>query len=894
MTGPSGPGAVPPATTPGSTPAVITNRPSLRAIEYRIGTYATFRRTMLRQIARWRRAPDPLATGAGSAGTSAATVAPERPLASWTTRSADDFGIAFLEMWAYVGDILTFYQERIANEAFLRTSVQGQSTTLLVSLIGYRPAPGRSAVAQLAFETERDATVELPAGLLVQSVPGQDEKPQKFETLADLTAYASLNELRPRTSSEQALPGGATRAVLAGTGHGISPGDWVAIAGDERRTDPGSERWDVRRVAAVEEDEDAATTTVSWAEGLGSPRRPGRGAIAPDPNPEFWVFRGQAWPFGYNAPDFRLFKEAPSGVTDPANAYLPEDPTHPTELYLDTVYPDIVAGGWVALVTSRIDTGENPELLNFREYVELYPVVASTDTAYVNYLLAGKSTKVTLDPVSRGQFDARRESAPAKVKRRLAALTTPSPEHLEFFPVRGTIVLVQSERIPFADVPLGYSPLGPAASVARPVEGTTIELDRHYPDLRRGRTLLVTGTRLDDAGQPVGPYSEAVVVASVDTDAERTTIRFASTMAGRYERSSVVIFGNVAAASHGESVHHEALGDGDAARAFQSFGLKKAPVTYVPEPGAPGGVASTLQLRVDGVRWTEVDELYGRPPDARVYVSRRDAEQKTTVLAGGGGHGARLPSGRNNVTADYRVGLGPAGTVGASSLRTLLKKPLGLKRVSNPAAAAGGATAEDPAAVKQNAPGTVRTFGRIVSIRDFEDAAREYAGIAKARASFVWDGEARVVSLVVAGDAGARIDIAGSGLLADLDTRRDPHQPLVVRNFEPRPVAVRLSIAVDDAYLPAVVHREADAALRALFAFDALELGEAVGLSHVHRAVQGVEGVTSVDVDEFRFTTQPAGTAKPRLVVAPNQLIWVADPDDLQVTGPGAPAGAAA
>jgi predicted phage baseplate assembly protein len=861
------------------------NRPALRAIEYRIGTYATFRRTMLQQIARWRRAADePTDAAAMAAG-------PGHPLAPWTTRSDDDFGIAFLEMWAYLGDILTFYQERIANEAFLRTAVQERSTTMLVSLIGYRPAPGRAAVAQLAFETERGATVSLPAGMLVQSVPGQDEKPQKFETLADLTAYASLNELRPRTLAEQALPRGATRAVLAGTGHGISPGDWVAIAGDERRHDPGSERWDVRRVAGVEEDAVAATTTVSWTEGLGTARRPGRAAIEPDANPEFWVFRGQAWPFGYNAPDYDLFTLSDPKVLaaftskfDDWNAkHLPEDPARPDHLYLDTVYPDIVEGGWVALVTSTLDTARYRELAGFDEYVELYPVKGAIATAHANYLLAGRSTRVTLDQVSAEQLEARLEARP-HLRPSLGTGTTRPPEHVEYFPMRGTIVLVGSERIPLADVPLGFSPLGAGASVARPVEGTTIDLDKPYPDLRRGRTLLVTGTLLDAGGQPLGPGSESVVVATVDTDAERTTIRVRPAMTGRYERSSVVIYGNVAAASHGETLGTEILGDGDAAAEFQSFDLKKQPVTYVPEPGAPGGVVSTLQLRVDGVRWTEVSELYGQPADARVYVSRRDASQHARVLAGDGRHGARLPSGRNNITADYRIGLGPEGNVGAGSLRTLLKKPLGLKRVANPAAAAGGASREDLAAVKQTAPGTVRTFGRIVSIRDFEDAAREYAGIAKARASFAWDGEGRVVDLVVAGDGGTSVDIAASGLLADLDARRDRYQPLVARNFERRPVAVRLSIAVDEAYLPSTVRREADAALRALLAFDALELGAAVSLSDVHRAVQQVDGVVSVDVDEFRFVTQAAGTCDSRLLVAPNQLVWVADPDDLVVT----------
>ena len=121
------------------------------------------------------------------------------------------------------------------------------------------------------------------------------------------------------------------------------------------------------------------------------------------------------------------------------------------------------------------------------------------------------------------------------------------------------------------------------------------------------------------------------MVAAVEHGEKRTTIRFGPSMAGRYQRDSVVIYGNVAAASHGESVAHEILGDGDAAQAFQSFLLKKLPVTYVPEPGAPGGVASTLKVRVDGVLWTEVPELYGQPADARVYMARRDDVQKTRV-----------------------------------------------------------------------------------------------------------------------------------------------------------------------------------------------------------------------------------------------------------------------
>jgi hypothetical protein len=60
---------------------------------------------------------------------------------------------------------------------------------------------------------------------------------------------------------------------------------------------------------------------------------------------------------------------------------------------------------------------------------------------------------------------------------------------------------------------------------------------------------------------------------------------------------------------------------------------------------------------------------------------------------------------------------------------------VGLKSVTNPAGAAGGADPESLDQARTNAPNTVRTFGRIVSLRDFEDAAREFAGVAKAHSS---------------------------------------------------------------------------------------------------------------------------------------------------------------
>ncbi len=76
-------------------------------------------------------------------------------LAALKTRDDDDFSIAFLDATAVVLDILTFYQERLANESYLRTATQLYSLTQLSQLIGYQPSPGVSASTYLAFTHHR-------------------------------------------------------------------------------------------------------------------------------------------------------------------------------------------------------------------------------------------------------------------------------------------------------------------------------------------------------------------------------------------------------------------------------------------------------------------------------------------------------------------------------------------------------------------------------------------------------------------------------------------------------------------------------------------------------------------------------------------------------------------
>src|SRR5215510_2599165 len=106
------------------------NRPGLSRIGYRIGTYSDFLEALVRNLNK-----DPTLIG-------------------WTHRGADDPGIALLEGASILGDILTFYQELYANEAYLRTAQWRESIADLVRLLGYRLSPGLGGKGTFAFEVK--------------------------------------------------------------------------------------------------------------------------------------------------------------------------------------------------------------------------------------------------------------------------------------------------------------------------------------------------------------------------------------------------------------------------------------------------------------------------------------------------------------------------------------------------------------------------------------------------------------------------------------------------------------------------------------------------------------------------------------------------------------------
>ena len=228
-------------------------------------------------------------------------------------------------------------------------------------------------------------------------------------------------------------------------------------------------------------------------------------------------------------------------------------------------------------------------------------------------------------------------------------------------------------------------------------------------------------------------------------------------------------------------------------------------------------------------------------------------------LGGGVGEGFSEGMSSSRVAAGTD-GAGLSGRVAAGSLRTPLDLPVGLKSVTNPSTATGGADPESIDQARENAPTTVRTFGRAVSLRDFEDLVRSSGEVAKALATWVWNREARAVHLTIAAQEGQLFtDSDLTRIHASLSTQRDPNHALFLDNYDQIFVVVKASVRVEAAHAASKVAESAREALLDALSFDALRFGQPLALSDIYAVLQQVAGVDFVDIDRFHFKNQSAG-----------------------------------
>jgi predicted phage baseplate assembly protein len=449
------------------------------------------------------------------------------------------------------------------------------------------------------------------------------------------------------------------------------------------------------------------------------------------------------------------------------------------------------------------------------------------------------------------------------------------PAQDDFAVIRGTAVFAQSEPLTLAEAPID--------PIAEAICGRSIELSELAPRLDAGRWLIVTGERTDVPGVSGIPGTELVMLAGVSQghddnlpgDRTHSTLLLANPLAYCYKRDTVIVYANVVKATHGET-RAEALGSGDGSKALQQFALRQSPLTYLAAP-TPAGAESTLQVRVNDILWHAAREVAALKPTDRAYITRTGDDDKTTVIFGNGRFGARLPTGVENVKAVYRTGIGKPGNVRAGQISLLATRPLGVKSVVNPLPATGGADRENRDQARRNAPLGVTALDRLVSVQDYADFARTFAGIGKASALRLSDGRQQIVHLTIAGADDIPIspsDDLYRNLVQALRKAGEPYQPFQVVLREQVLLIIAGQVRILPDYLWDAVEPKIRAVLLDTFSFERRDLGQDVLLSEVISAIQQVPGVDYVDIDTFGALPEKVPSSRPvqRRLLSPTEI----------------------
>ena len=143
-----------------------------------------------------------------------ATLREQQALNAWSARDDDDLGVMLLEMWAYVCDVLSFYDEAIANESYLRSADLRPSLRKLTGLLGYVPRPAVSASVLLTALAEGRKALNLASGVAFRSEAFLDEAPQVFELDSATTIHPLNNDWRLDPQRADAIGSGSAHEFI--------------------------------------------------------------------------------------------------------------------------------------------------------------------------------------------------------------------------------------------------------------------------------------------------------------------------------------------------------------------------------------------------------------------------------------------------------------------------------------------------------------------------------------------------------------------------------------------------------------------------------------------------------------------------------------------------------
>lgn len=113
------------------------------------------------------------------------------PQLQWDANDPSDFGVVLLESFAYMGDIMSYYIDRAANETSIDTAVQKSTIYNIAQIYGYRPSGPTPATVSLTFTNNSGETISLPIGTQAMAYIAYGDYPEiYFETVEAIASLA--------------------------------------------------------------------------------------------------------------------------------------------------------------------------------------------------------------------------------------------------------------------------------------------------------------------------------------------------------------------------------------------------------------------------------------------------------------------------------------------------------------------------------------------------------------------------------------------------------------------------------------------------------------------------------------------------------------------------------
>lgn len=795
-------------------------------------------------------------------------------LAHWRPHG-NDYGLMWLEMWAYVADVLSFYDARVADGSYVRTAFDRTAVRRVVALLGYTPTGGIAGTADVAVLAKGKVGIELPGGTAFRSRGFGAEAPQVFESTLPTAVHPLKNQWtvepftrRPTidatteladTSGKKGKASGSTPLVrhllFEPTGFGLATESLVLFESRDPQT-PDAVDPKVTRVQSTEPFEG----------------KDGRTYMRATFEPPLTI-----------PPDFDLsmlrVRRPVQTVVSTANEPVGEAKV--TELPVENV--STPAG------TTRVYLDGAPRGFRLDDPVIVARDLSGTDPVYapttVRRVLPA-AVKITSIPVTSGDSPPKMPATELSLEPAFGSTLGTDPTRLTFHHT-----FVDAGRV----TNVGRTQIGPdelTAPEGVPVAGI------HTPPPEAEATAQTQG--LTQSSDTIGVLEQAFLFSDAADRGGRLDGRLSFFADGRASfvalvpsqlppeplRLPLTLFGNVVATTRGERVTTEVLGHGNAAEANQRFVLKKKNLTYLHEPSSEGDTTakSTLEIRVDGIRWREVPSFFGCGPGDRVYVVRHDDAQATTVMFGNGVRGSRLSSGVQNVVASYRFGAGSAAPP-AKAITQLASAPRDIQGVRSPAAAKPGRDPESAETLRTDAPRRALLLGRAVSVTDFETLAAAAPGVVKATAQWLWI-DAQMQAGVVVHYIGESDEVL---VVETLRLQSDPTVPLAVTRATPIPATASFEVEVDPRYVKTQVAADVVARLReppnGVLSLWQASIGGAFWASPVFEAIAQVEGVVAVGGAVFTTVGGPTITTVGGTCIATGQYLDFTAPDAIVVTG---------